>query len=271
MKRKLTVEPIGGLCNRMRVIASAIALADQMDLSVHIIWPCNRVLNCTFESLFEVPDEVHTITHMKQSPRMTTLFRLLTYCVYVVKGSKSAYIGERFLKQYGESLMDYHSVCSANEIYIATCHSFGGPSLNINVLRPVNEIKTISDEITATFGSHCVGVHFRGTDHIIAKEISTLDKFIDAMRREINIYGSESSFFLATDEAIIERRLKDLFGDRIITYKKRSLDRNCPLAIQDALVDLICLSHTKRVLGTYWSSFSETAASLGGISLEIVK
>jgi hypothetical protein len=35
--------------------------------------------------------------------------------------------------------------------------------------------------------------------------------------------------------------------------------------MQDAVVDLFALARTSRILGSYFSTFSETAASIGGI------
>lgn len=41
--------------------------------------------------------------------------------------------------------------------------------------------------------------------------------------------------------------------------------------IADAVVDLFILSRTQRLYGSYWSSFSEVAAQIGNIPLEIVR
>jgi len=71
-------------------------------------------------------------------------------------------------------------------------------------------------------------------------------------------------FFLATDSPEEEQDMKKLFGDRIITFAKK-LDRNNPEAIQDALVDLLCLSKTRKIIGSFYSSFSDIAADIGYI------
>ena len=42
-------------------------------------------------------------------------------------------------------------------------------------------------------------------------------------------------------------------------------------AIKDALIDLYGLSRCRLILGSYWSSFSETAAAIGGSELLIVR
>jgi len=80
----------------------------------------------------------------------------------------------------------------------------------------------------------------------------------------------ETRFFLATDSIEEENTLKDLFKGRIIVQSDKKLRRNDPLAIKDALVDMLCLSKTKKILGSYWSSFSDTAASIGKIEIMVI-
>lgn len=57
----LYVEPCGGLCNRMRVIASGLNLAKQYNEKIKVIWRLDKGLNCRFEDIFEpVLDEAWT-------------------------------------------------------------------------------------------------------------------------------------------------------------------------------------------------------------------
>jgi hypothetical protein len=49
------------------------------------------------------------------------------------------------------------------------------------------------------------------------------------------------------------------FIGRIMVYKKRSFSRNDKKGVQDALVDLLLLSGTKYIIGSYLSTFTETA------------
>ena len=48
------------------------------------------------------------------------------------------------------------------------------------------------------------------------------------------------------------------------------LQRNTLTGMQDAVVDLWCLAATSLVVGSYYSSFSDTATELGGQPLEII-
>ena len=71
-------------------------------------------------------------------------------------------------------------------------------------------------------------------------------------------------FFLATDCEETEQQMKRLFGERLIT-RARETSRGSHQGMRDAVVDLFLLARTKNILGSYYSTFSETAASIGGI------
>lgn len=74
---------------------------------------------------------------------------------------------------------------------------------------------------------------------------------------------------LATDDPAIEYAIKERFPDRVVVRPK-VFARDKAAGVRDALVDLLLLSRCRRILGSHWSSFSETAAEIGGIDLEIV-
>jgi hypothetical protein len=64
--------------------------------------------------------------------------------------------------------------------------------------------------------------------------------------------------------------ITDLIPGRVTIYRKRSYDRESVSSIEDAVIDIFCLAKAKKILGSAGSSFSEMAAELGGIPLEIV-
>ena len=61
-----------------------------------------------------------------------------------------------------------------------------------------------------------------------------------------------------------------MFPNTITVYDKQSLDRNDPIAIRDAVIDLYNLAHCKKIYGSYYSSFSDIAALWGGIEKEVL-
>ena len=88
--------------------------------------------------------------------------------------------------------------------------------------------------------------------------------FIKAIENEIR-QNVNIRFFLATDDAEEEKAICKTFIGRILCRPKKSLDRNCPEGIIDALADLYYLSKCSKVIASYGSSFSDVAAEWGNI------
>lgn len=76
---------------------------------------------------------------------------------------------------------------------------------------------------------------------------------------------SDTRFFVATDAPEEEALLHQEFPGRIISHAKASLSRNDPRGIKDALIDLYCLAHCRKLIGSHLSSFTEVAANIRGI------
>ncbi|NJK87705.1 MAG: hypothetical protein HC906_18745 [Bacteroidales bacterium] len=96
-------------------------------------------------------------------------------------------------------------------------------------------------------------MHIRRGDHIKSKKHSPLEAFMKQMKNEIKDHP-DCCFFLATDSVSEEEILKREFGERIIVHQK-ILDRNTEQGIIDAVIDLLCLSSTNKIIGSHYSSF----------------
>ena len=57
----LIIQPVGGLCNRMRSINSARILAKKRNEKLLVIWFVNAELGCPFERIFEPTDAFRVI------------------------------------------------------------------------------------------------------------------------------------------------------------------------------------------------------------------
>lgn len=119
------------------------------------------------------------------------------------------------------------------------------------------------------FDDQTIGIHIRQTDNFISIDNSPVELFVDKIKEEIK-RNINVTFFLATDNPILEDKLIKLFGSKIMVYKKE-LNRNSQQGITDAVVDMFCLSKTKYIYGSYWSSFSDIASVIGGIDKIILK
>jgi hypothetical protein len=115
-----------------------------------------------------------------------------------------------------------------------------------------------------------IGVHIRRGDNVDSIQYSPLERFVERMKEEIDRNNSVK-FFVSTDDYKVEVYLRNLFQHRIITHKKKSFSRNSSLGIQDALIDLYCLANCSKLIGSYYSSFTETAWQINGISHVTIK
>ena len=262
--KKLTVEPVGGLANRMRVIESSVALSKAYGVPLQINWLLNSSCNCPFSELFSLPDDI-IVNEIKVSYFFNRILHYLT--PIRIKLAGGCYVRQQNVEQLINSGFKLSQICKPNNMYITTCSKFY--SNESRCLRPAFKLQNEIENICSNFNGHVVGVHIRRTDNASSIKFSPTSVFIDLMRNELN-QNKDTLFFLATDDLEEEKLLLSMFSGKILTYKKRTFDRNKADAIQDALVDLFCLSRTEKIFGSYWSSFSEQAAFLGGCELIVV-
>lgn len=61
--KRVTVEPISGLANRMMALDSAISYCRIHNYQLNLVWPLFRGLNTKFEDLFDLPDIIHSVSY----------------------------------------------------------------------------------------------------------------------------------------------------------------------------------------------------------------
>ncbi len=264
----LTIVPMGGLCNRLRVVLSALALSHDYDGQIRIEWGATAECKAWFEDLFVPLNSGRlSIVHRhwwaypsrKAHLHMLRMVRLLLgyTCQHDDYAPRSK--GEM------ENMMHRHK-----KVYISTGYTLTDyPPECLRRLKPRSELQQRIDQLCRQFTDHMVGVHIRRTDNAKSISNSPLAAFVKAMRSEVAA-DSSVHFFLATDDAEVKAELKRLFPHRIITQERR-VERHTLEGMHDALVDLWCLAATSRVLGSYWSSFSDAAAEIGHIPLTVVR
>lgn len=115
-----------------------------------------------------------------------------------------------------------------------------------------------------------IGIHIRRTDHRPAIDQSTTELFTNEIERILS-RAPDQRFFLATDDPKEAEALDRAFPGRIAWRQARGYERADPRAIEDAVVELYCLSRTHRILGSYASTFSAAAGKLGGITVDYMQ
>ncbi|WP_456087491.1 hypothetical protein [Parabacteroides sp.] len=102
-----------------------------------------------------------------------------------------------------------------------------------------------------------VGIHFRGTDNIYSKDIP-IEYFVKKINEEIEKYGENISFYLASDEIKVKEYLKNRFENHI-TMMNKPVCRNSKQGIVDAFIEMNVLSRMDKIYASARSSFSELA------------
>ena len=263
----LTIVPQGGLCNRLRVVLSAIEASRRGVAPIQIHWGRDAECRAWFEELFlPISSATFRIVHRQWWAAPITrrnlhlpalLRRAMGYRLQqanCLPGNDEAfYRMARGAKVY---LSGGYSLCS----YSPQC---------LELLQPQPEIQRRVEALVARFSASTVGVHIRRTDNVKSMQHSTPDGFRRAMRKAL-AEDAETTFFLATDDALLKAELEQEFAPRVITchnpVRRYTLEGMC-----DAVVDLWCLAATRRIIGSYWSSFTDTAAELRQLPLEIVE
>ena len=270
----ITIRPQAGLGNRLRALDSAVHLSKMLQMPLQIEWVRNKDCNCAFADLFEliknfrVVEKYSIIRDDGKIERSLNPFRKLLYNMRMPSASSIFFNRDIVQMKNNKDLSSEFQ--DLKNIYIQTETSFIKGKEPFSFLKPTLFIEEKKDKLTAQYNENTIGVHIRRSDNVNAVNSSPTALFITKMQEEIDINGN-TNFFLATDSEKEENKLRGLFKEKIITYKKRSYNRNSKEAIQDAWIDMLCLSGTKKIFGSYYSSFSEIASEIGRIPLEIVQ
>lgn len=264
----ILLEPSGGVANRMRVIASGLWLKKNSNHELAVIWNLNKELNCEFNLLFET---IPNVSFVKKKEKYFYLHRSNQLNFY--KKIKAYFRNKSLGIDYSITEGDLKDKVFKNKIdqivrhnkniHISTTQEFGDNYPEFKNFVPKAIIQKIINQQIALYGENTIGIHIRQTDNFISIAKSPISLFIAKIEEEIS-KNNETTFFLATDDPGVENVLTNLFGEKMIVYKKE-LSRDSQKGIIDAVIDMYCLSKTKYIYGSYWSSFSDIAAIIGDI------
>lgn len=261
MVQSIEYIPCGGMCNRLMTMASAAQIATEKNINVTIRWNNNNDLSADFSQLFEPVG----LKNVKVVENYNLLYKCPTrYNHYLPRILQILLFNKRrfYHPQWGDySILD---TMKPKKLLIESFYSIGDIK-NLNELFvPQKEIRDKIDKVTKDF-NNVIGLHIRRTDHIHAVNRSTDELFIEIMNKEIE-QDNSVKFYVATDDVKVVEKLREVFGDRII-HPELVLSRTSVEGMKDAVLDLFCLSRTKKIYGSCKSSYSFVAAKLGNLEL----
>ena len=269
----IILEPCAGLGNRLLAIASANKLCKELKQELVIIWKKEGGCNASAKDLFYF-DDVKVI-EISENGYRKELFATL----------KGNFIKRKYRKLANAFVpcekIDEKKACGQFDALKAEIADF--PVVYIKsftnmceigkkdflFIHPSANITNKGQKVFERINENTVGVHIRRTDHVEAIANSPLELFFDKMQLEIE--KRDANFYVTTDDRTVEKALRDHFpAEKLIFYENKVIDRDSKEGIEDAMIDMLCLSKSCKILGSFNSTFSLIPSIMGGIPLEIV-
>ena len=270
LKRTIIAANYGGMCNRLKgwISVLRIAINSEPQMTPRLYWPKNDLCGCNFRDLFWNPAwEVNGVKGYNKDKYADVID---TWRFILFEGDE---IEKGFAKVYPVKKGNGKDIdFEYDRIPKGIRKSF----LNvINSMRPKEEIAAKSEEFCRRHDiENRIGVHVRRGDFNTLNDgrgkISTNGDFFkridELIKKDKNV-----KFFLTTDDENVEKEYLKKYGERIVVCSRvnHKRDRDSVLAAQEALVDLLILSKTKHILGTYLSSFTELAWWFGNCKAKV--
>lgn len=272
MKMNVMV-PAGGLGNRMKVISATRLLAEKAQVPFRILWFQDWGMGCRFDDLFLSVDtplvslKEATLRDkiMSDRPRKRNLWLPLIFQQLMFQGR----MNEKAVTRGGNRDFDFVGLAGKKHLWMASNIYFMNREIPLDafdMFRPIPRLQQKIDEVTRDFDKNIVGVHVRRTDNERSVRTSPTWLFVERMKKE----KENVKFYLATDSEDVKKEMKSVFGKRIITSPEPA-DRGSLPGIEDALTEMYSLARTRRIFGSAYSTFSQTAAYIGRCELELIQ
>ena len=264
-----------GLGNRLKGLISVSRLSEKLGRKLMLYWPNNQYCGCDFDDLFEnsfpkIGEEA--FKKIKEEGNYKLYKEVLenaddTEKYLLFKTWKFVFLPDEIPENFARVFpskkgknIDFEYERIPEEIRQKLL-------IYVNRLKPKTQM--IVDDFTEKHNlKNCIGIHIRKGDYRFTAErrdkVSSEEKFIKRMNEM-----PKDKFFLCTDSEKTEDKFKKIFGGRIIACPKGNRKRSKAMAIREALVDLLLLSKTKHILGSYLSTFTELAWWFGGCKAKV--
>lgn len=257
----MTVACYGGLANRLRVLCSALVVAEATGRQLTMWWPQLPTCGAAFHELFENDLPVMSFAGEPQ-PRPPAFSGTLGRDYFDLLAATEPHVAITAV-----TWLALPDVYPHHAALVARC------AKALDGLRPVAEVaKRVTGFRRAHFRERMIGVHLRRGDfHRVSRHsVDNTGAAIAAARRCLQ-RNPQAGIFLCTDDGAPDpvtgrrrregarEKFRQAFGDQVQWLEPRSLERGDTLGVQDALADLWLLRACDYGVGTWGSSFSEVA------------
>jgi glycosyltransferase involved in cell wall biosynthesis len=269
--RRLIVEPVNGLANRLLAVVSAQRLAELTGRRLTVVWAndhphpihrCPGGLRDLFETDIDVCSsfEEARVARMVRFVRHPRLARLQTTAGSI---------------ELDGHIVDLGPYEAADTLAITGFNAFGLPGETLQQLsssltpyiRKLVAVPAVARRVqafaSAHFGRCTIGVHVRRTDFQQLLERLDLQETVDedyfALLEECLSLRGDLTVFIASDCEETRERFRMRLGARTCIADAPCLDRGRLEGTQSALTDMLLLSRTDFVCCAPYSTFSTFA------------
>lgn len=279
-EKTLTLKPLGGLCNRLFAIDSAIKVCEDIGFDLDIIWIRNEWLMAGFNELFRpIGNEKIKIT-FKDFSTNPFLYsdKTLDYPKQRIYNSSLRFYQSLFFDwishgQKTRSLVlkefEFNTIKTTRYPYISSWMKLRPEPLTFSHFVPIQIIMDRIELESKKFNDNTIGVHVRRTDHATVIKQSPLSLYFEMMD-SILLESSEKEFFVSSDSENVKNEIKAKYKEKVTFMSPGKAVRTSYDGMEEAVVDLFLLSRTVRIMGNSLSSFAKAASEIGNIPLEEV-
>jgi len=262
-----------GLCNRLKCIISVIRLSKKLGMKPLIFWmPPNLMGSANFSDLFNTKIDVITESEFKEKIKNGEIKSCKLYedCLED-KYHYFMFNDWRFVLLPGEVHKGFSKVFPENEGKVIDLEYKRIPlRIRKDFLLAIKQISpnpSIQERVNKFVKEHngfngVIGLQVRRRDFLLATDgrgkISSNDKFFNKMRAILK-NKPKTKFFLSTDCSITQKRFIEQFPDKIFFFPRDNWDKSTKESTITGFIDVLLLSKTKHMLGSFLSSFVEIA------------
>lgn len=151
-------------------------------------------------------------------------------------------------------------------IFCMTCYWSGRCKKAVKILQNIQYSDYVKEKV-ADFTSHhdlsqCIGVHVRRGDLRVVYESKMAAVPVDEYFTHLASHYPEHPLYITSDSETVRREFQEKYGDKVISYRPRTLSRNNDEGVQDAMVEMLLLSKCQEIVGG-WSGFAQVASMIG--------
>jgi len=273
--------PSTGISNKIKCILSVLRFCDHFSLKPLLYWPDNIMCPTKFSDLFETKIPQLDEENFDKIKKTGDFSQCSSYADFINSNHEYSIFNtwrlmlfpEDIPKNFAEVLPDESGKNIDLEFERIPIKLRKEYLRYIKKLKPAKEVRRAVNPFSKKNNLiNSIGVHIRRGDFINywdgRGKVSSDEKFFEKMS-EIIAKNRKTKFFLATDSKETQEKFIKKFGKRIVVYPNKDFQRNTEKSIKDAFVDMLLLSKTKYILGTYLSTFTEIAWWFGGCKKKV--